>query len=322
MQKFGIFTETFRPLEFDDIVLPKRIKEIFENSDELNQHYLFYSGAPGSGKTSLARILSTKYDTLYLNISDDSGVDVIRTKIKNHALNASIVQGDYRQKVIILDEIEGASDSFFNALRGVIEQFADEVRFIATTNHINKIPIPIQSRFFTVCFEADGPEEEKEILLGLIKRTAYILKTIGIQPDSKETLIEFVKRNFPDMRKIISKTQAFHDSGKKILTMEDILKSTYLFKDLFSLCVEKPNPNKDYAEITEAYKGKVDDVIYSLGTEFPKWLLENDKLNSLQLMDVIKIVNQISSQRKNVIDEVLNLIDCVFQIQLIFSKKG
>jgi DNA polymerase III delta prime subunit len=322
MPEFGIFTETFRPLTLEELVLPKRIKDIFEKGEELNQNYLFYSSAPGSGKTTLTRILSEKYDTLYLNISDESGVDIIRTKIKNHCTNSSILQGDYRQKVIILDEVEGASDSFFNALRGVIEQFAEDVRFLATTNHINKIPIPIQSRFFTVCFEADSDSEEKEILLGLIKRTAYIAKTVGISFEDKNVLINFVKLNYPDMRKIISKIQAFHDSGKTKLTEEDILKSTYMFTDLFTLCVSKPNPNKNYSEIVEAYKGKVDDVIYSLGTEFPKWLIENNHANSLELMDVVRIVNETSSQRKLVIDEVLNLIDCVFKLQMIFNKKG
>lgn len=319
MKNFGIFSETFRPLNLEELVLPRRILKLFENNEELNQHYLFYSSTPGSGKSTLARILSSKYDTLYLNISDDSGVDVIRTKIKNHALNSSILNGEYIQKVIILDEIEGASDSFFNALRGVIEQFAIDVRFIATTNYINKIPIPIQSRFFTICFEAVDEKEEKEILLGLIKRTAYVLKTIGMTTN-KEILIEFVKRNYPDMRKILNKIQSFYDSGIKMLTMEDILKSTYMFKELFSLCTDKPNPNKDFSEIVEAYKGRSDDVLYSLGTEFPKWLIENNKLNSLQLMDVVKIVNEASFKRRKVIDEMLNLIDCVFQIQLIFNK--
>ena len=75
-----LFTEKFRPKNLDQMILPTRIEKLVE-SGELHQNILFY-GPPGLGKTSLAKVLTEKYPTLYINVSDETGVDVIREKIK------------------------------------------------------------------------------------------------------------------------------------------------------------------------------------------------------------------------------------------------
>lgn len=320
----GIFTEEFRPTKLEHIVLPNRISSMFAEADTLNQHYLFYSGIPGSGKTTLCKILGSRYtndksDVLYINVSDESGVDTIRHKIKNFASSMSVFANEYQPKIIILDEIDGASDQFYKALRGVIEQFSKNVRFLATCNYINKIPEAMQSRFLCVKFEPENKEEESEILKGLIKRTLGICKLANIKIEPI-VAVELVKKTFPDMRKVLNKIQSFHVSGVTSVTMEDIEKTSYAFVDLFNLCISEPNPTKNYIEIMDAYRGKADDIIMSLGSEFPGWLFENKPDIGTEIMDVVSVVNDASYKRKFVIDDMINLLDCIFKIQRVFNK--
>lgn len=328
METINLYTEKFRPKTLEEMVLPKRIRSIFEGKTELNQHYLFYSNIGGAGKTTLAKAIANMFDpdgqnTLYINISDESGVDTIRNKIKNFGSNGSVFGGSYKQRIIILDEMDKASEQFYAALRGVMEDdvFIEKVRFIGTCNHINKIPTQVSdSRFTAINFQAEDKEEEKEILKGLVKRTYSIMKKVGFNVET-DVVVKFVKLNFPDMRKILNKIQLLKNQNITDVTLDIVKKSAYSFSELFELCISKPNPEKNYSEIIDVYKGKSDEIIVSLGEEFPKWLLEKKAGYSTELMDVINIVNEGSYKRRFVIDEMVNLLDIIFKIQKVFNSK-
>lgn len=105
-----LFTEKFRPKNFEQMILPKRIGDLVKGG-ELHQNLLFY-GPPGLGKTSLAKVITSKYPTLYINVSDESSVDVIRDRIKTWCATSSIMDGADQIKVVLLDEMDGASDQF------------------------------------------------------------------------------------------------------------------------------------------------------------------------------------------------------------------
>ena len=154
-----LFTEKFRPKNLEQMILPDRIRKSV-GTGELHQNYLFY-GSPGLGKTSLAKVLANNYPYLYINVSDESSVDVIREKITNWCSTISLLDGAERFKVVVLDEMDGASDQFYKALRATIEKFADTARFIGTCNYINKVPDPVQSRFTCISFDFLSKEEEK-----------------------------------------------------------------------------------------------------------------------------------------------------------------
>jgi len=97
-----LFTERYRPKTLDQLILPSRIRKSFGNG-ELHQNFLLF-GSPGLGKTSSAKVLAANYPTLYINVSDESSVDVIRDKITNWCSTISLMDGAERYKVVILDE--------------------------------------------------------------------------------------------------------------------------------------------------------------------------------------------------------------------------
>ena len=312
-----LFTEKFRPKKLEHIIIPKRIEDLVKNG-KLHQNFLFY-GPPGLGKTSLAKIITKNYPTLYINVSDESSVETIRERIKKWCSTSSIMDGKEQIKAVLLDEMDGASDQFYKALRATIEKFADVARFVGTCNYINKVPEPIQSRFTLVNFDFTNKQEEKEVFLKMCSRIYGITKKIGISID-KHALIEFVKRNFPDMRKILNKVQSWYIMGIKEIKLEDIKQLNYSFSDIFKLCMQEPNPYENYKFLVSNYSTKVDEVLSSLGNEFPEYIRENfsDKIDKIPLIIIEVAYHQ--AQRTQVIDPVITMLSCIFKIQNIINS--
>jgi DNA polymerase III delta prime subunit len=313
-----LFTEKYRPKNLDQLILPTRIRKAF-GEGELHQNFLLY-GSPGLGKTSSAKVLAANYPTLYINVSDESSVDVIREKITNWCSTISLMDGAEKYKVVILDEIDGASDQFNKALRATIEKFAHTARFIATCNYINKVPEPVQSRFNCISFDFISIEEEKEVMVEFIKRTWSILKAAEIKIE-KEAVIEFVKRNFPDMRTILNKVQSFVIQGVTEIKVEDIKKLNYSFADIFQkVCGDKIDPTETYQFLMVNYGSKVDDVLAALGSELPEYIRENHPKFIAKIPQIVIKAAHYQSQRTQVIDPAISMLAAVYECQMILSN--
>lgn len=311
-----LFTEKFRPTELAGMILPERIKKEVENG--LQQNILLYSSA-GRGKTTLAKILAKDFDTLYLNISDEGGIDTIREDIASFCTSMSVFNGKEQMKCIILDEMDGGSEKFYKALRATIEKYANVARFIGTCNYITKIPEPIQSRFQCINFEFESKEEEKQVKVGYIKRVIAIFKKYGITI-SQDAAIEFVNRNFPDMRTILNKIQSFYVKGIKEIKIEDIKEINYTYNEVFDMVMKEPSPEANYKLIMSNYATKVDDILGSFGTEFPNYLKEHNEAKLAKLPQVIITVAEYQAQKSVVIDPVISLLACCFKIQQILNS--
>lgn len=326
------FTEIFvKNLKIgDEIITEKGIESVitieetehFEEMYDLeissNEHR-YYTNGILSHNTSLAKVLASNFPYLYINVSDESSVDIIRDKITTWCSSISLLDGTEKYKVVILDELDGASDQFYKALRATIERFADTARFIGTCNYINKVPDPVQSRFTIINFDLINKEEEKEVMVEYIKRTWGIFKQAGIEIE-KEAVIEFVKRNFPDFRAILNKIQTFVIQGVTKIEPDDIKKLNYSFSDIYELICTKNDPTENYKFLMTNYSSKVDDVLTSLGNEFPNYLKDNypTKLNKLPQI-IIKIAHY-QSQRIQVIDPSISMLACVYEIQTILNS--
>jgi DNA polymerase III delta prime subunit len=318
MSKNRLLTEVLRPKKIDQLILPDRIRAILGDGT-LKQNYLFYGG-PGLGKTSAAKVLAANYPYIYINCSDETGVDTVREKINKWCSTISVMDGAEAIKVVILDELDGVSDQFFKALRGTIEKFADQARFIGTCNYFNKIPDAMHSRFTLVNFDFLDPEEEEIVYQEQVKRASTVLTKLNITHNT-EAVEELVKRCLPDMRKLFNRIQTMQISGVTELTRDSIMKTEWSFEDIFKLCAGTPDPYNNYIFLINQYGSRVDDVLGALGDEFPKWLEEKypSKINFLPGIIVEVAAHQ--AQRVHVIDPAISMISCIFKIQTILNSK-
>lgn len=317
MSKNRLLTEVLRPKKLDQLILPPRIRAIFGDGT-LKQNYLLYGG-PGLGKTSAAKVLAGAYPYIYINCSDETGVDTVREKITKWCSTISVMDGQESIKVVILDELDGVSDQFFKALRGTIEKFAEQARFIGTCNYFNKIPDAMHSRFTLVNFDFLDGEEESFIYNEQIKRASTVLNKLNIS-HTPEGVEELVKRCLPDMRKLFNRIQTMQISGMTELTKESIMKTEWSFEDVFKLCAGAPDPYKNYTFMINQYGSRVDDVLGAFGDEFPKWLSEKQPAKVAHLPMIIVEVAKHQAQRTQVIDPAVTMLSCVFTIQSILNK--
>ena len=312
-----LFTEKYRPKNLDDLILPDLVMSKFK--DGLVQNMLL-SGSPGTGKTSCAKAIVNQFKLpyLYINASTDTSVDVIRTRITDFCSTVSIMDAPGMFKVVILDEVDGVSDQFFKALRATMETFASNSRFIATCNYINKLPDPILSRFEVINFDFDK-QEESELTKKYIKRVYQICGSEGMTIE-KPALVEFVRRNFPDLRRTLNKLQGYKTQGNTNITLDDVKKFNSVYKDIFELVFNETDPAKNYQLLVSNYGNKVDDVLQTLGEEFIEYI-QQEKLQYVKhIPQIIITVAKHQAQRVHVIDPVITMLSCVYEIQSIVNS--
>lgn len=310
----ALFTEKYRPKNLDDLILPERVMNKFK--DGLTQNVLF-AGSPGTGKTSTAKAIINQFELpyLYINASTDTSVEVIRTRITDFCSTMSILDDRNKFKVVILDEVDGVSDQFFKALRATMEQFAANSRFIATCNYINKLPDPILSRFEVINFDFDK-SEESELTKKYIKRVYDICGKEGMTIQ-KPALVEFVKRNFPDLRTTLNKLQGYKSQGTTDITVDDVVRFNSVYKDIFELIFNETDPVKNYKLLVSEYGNRVDEVLQSLGSDFVEYIQAERTGNIKHIPQIVITVAEHQAQRTNVIDPIITMLSCVYKIQEI-----
>ena len=307
-----LFTEKYRPSTLEELILPDAVMNKFK--DGLVQNMLL-TGSPGTGKTSCAKAIVNQFKLpyLYINASTDTSVDVIRTRITDFCSTVSIMDEPGMFKVVILDEVDGVSDQFFKALRATMETFASNSRFIATCNYINKLPDPILSRFEVINFDFDK-EEENELTKKYIRRVYDICKQEDMTIE-KEALVEFVRRNFPDLRSTLNKLQGFKTQGTNHITVGDVKKFNSVYKDVFELIFKETDPAKNYQLLVSNYANRTDDILQTLGAEFVEYIQQEQLQSVKHIPQIIISVAKHQSQRVHVIDPVITMLSCVYEIQ-------
>jgi DNA polymerase III delta prime subunit len=207
-----LWVEKYRPRTLADCILPADQKKIFQEmlSKGEIQNMLLCGGA-GMGKTTIARALCEELQTDYIiiNGSEESGIDVLRTKIKQFA---STVSFSGKPKVVILDEADYLNpNSTQPALRAFMEEFSNNCRFILTCNFKNRIIPPLHSR--TAVIEFKLPKTEKPKIAALFfKRVTEILSIENVTADSK-VIAKVIEKHFPDYRRILNELQRYSASG-------------------------------------------------------------------------------------------------------------
>jgi replication factor C small subunit len=295
-----LWCERYRPISLEQYVgndtLKTKIKQYIDTNDI--PHLLLY-GTAGTGKTTLAKLLtnSIKCDTLYINASDENGIDTVRVKIKNFASNI----GFNPLKVIILDEADYFTPAAQAGLRNTMETFSSHTRFILTCNYHERIIEPIQSRCQTFCVT---PPTKKDVAAKLVA----ILKKENVVFD-KEGVILLVNTHYPDIRAIINTSQRNVIDGVLKLAKEDVLEGDVKVKVVEFLKIE------DSQESFAAIRQLLADYGIKNFADFYTVLFEKvDEYAPSNVADVIIILADGQFQDVSVVDKEICFMSTVIKI--------
>lgn len=306
-----ILEEKYRPQRLSDIVLTDELRQFFENCIKQKDipNLLFY-GEAGIGKTSLASIISNELnaDFKYINGSKFRGIDVLRNEITNFISTYSLDESDVPFKIVYIDEAEKMTKDFQEALKVDMEEMSRNARFIFSTNNVSKIIDPLRSRFEQGSFNLipSDREKRKKIAVGYLNRLFYILDNEKIEYD-KIVIMELVKKNFPDIRRMVGSLGKYIRiyPGEKI--DEKILEfGKGLSDDLIKALI-----NKNVKELRklandvspETFYKEFDEVMYKIIKDTPE-----------NIVNATMILAQYAYQDGVSIDNLINLKACLLTL--------
>jgi DNA polymerase III delta prime subunit len=217
-----LWVEKYRPTKVSETILPTRLKDVFQKMVETGElQNMMFAGSAGLGKTTVAKALCNELslDYILINGSEEGNIDTLRGKIKQFASTVSL-QGGY--KVIILDEADYLNpQSTQPALRGFIEEFSDNCRFILTCNFKNRIIEPLHSRCGVYEFNTTK-KDMAELAAQFFKRFISILDQEGI-PYEQKAVADLIMKHAPDWRRVLNEGQrrSLNQSGINSETAND-----------------------------------------------------------------------------------------------------
>ena len=300
-----LWVEQYRPKTIDDCILPDSLKTLFKSfikKGELSN--LLFSGTPGIGKTTVAKALCEELncDWIMINGSEEGGIDVLRNKIKNFASTVSLSGG---KKVVILDEADYLNpQSTQPAMRGFVEEFHKNCRFILTCNFKNRIIEPLHSRFSNIEFKVN-PKDKPKLATKLFERAVYILKEQNISYEDK-VLAELIKKHFPDFRKLINELQRYSVSG----TIDAGILVNVSDENLKSLLTHLKN--KEFSDMRKWVVNNLDNDPVKIFRKIYDSMYEN--LQPETIPHAVLIIADYQYKSAFVADQEINLVACLTEL--------
>ena len=297
-----LWVEKYRPKNISDIILPDNLKETFTKivqSGEMPN--MLFTGTAGLGKTTVAKALCNQMglDWILINGSEEGNIDTLRGKIKQFASSVSL-QGGY--KVVILDEADYLNpQSTQPALRGFIEEFANNCRFILTCNFKNRIIEPLHSRCGVYEFNTTK-KGMVNLCMNFMDRAKTILTDEGVNFDEK-VLAELIMKFAPDWRRVLNELQRQAFNGKITGVNNDVNNFNELFDHLKSKDFKKMRKwvtdNMDI-EATAIFRGIYDQMY--------------DYLKPQSIPQLVLILADYQYKQAFVADHELNIVACMTEI--------
>ena len=305
MREEFLWVEKYRPKSIEECILPEGLKKTFlefiENKEIPN---LLLCGTAGVGKTTVARALCEhlNVDYIMINGSEESGIDVLRNKIKTFASTVSLSGG---RKVVLLDEADYLNpQSTQPALRGFIEEFSGNCGFIFTCNFANRIITPIHSRTSVIDFKTKKNELPK--LAGqFLVRVKNILSIENIEYDEK-VVAELIMKHIPDWRRVLNELQRYGASG----TIDVGILTDFSQVNIENLC--KYLKEKDFGNIRKWAVDNLDNDPHLLYRKIYDVLIT--KLKPESVASVVLIIADYVYKSAFVVDQEINMIACLTMI--------
>ena len=300
-----LWVEKYRPETIEDAILPFELKQTFQQFvDNRNCPNLLLSGSAGCGKTTVAKAMLEQLGCTYMMIngSEESGIDVLRNKIKNFA---STVSMDGNRKYVILDEADYLNpQSTQPALRGFIEEFSKNCGFILTCNFKNRIIEPLHSRCSSIEFRIP-PEEKPQLAMDFMQRCVNILDTENVKYD-KKVVATLIQKFFPDWRRVLNELQRYSasgeiDAGILVNLSEDSVKELLSFLK-----------NKEFTNVRRWIVNNLDNDPSRIYRRIYDSLYDN--LDGRTIPNAVLVLADYSYKSAFVADQEINLLACMTEL--------
>ena len=301
-----LWVEKYRPRTVSDCVLPESTKQVFQQIvDKGEIPNMMFTGTAGLGKTTIAKAICNQLgcDYIIVNGSEEGNIDTLRNKIKRFASTVSLA-GDV--KVVILDEADYLNpQSTQPALRGFIEEFSDNCRFILTCNFKNRIIEPLHSRCGVYEFNITK-KDLPELCVKFLQRSQMILKEENVEVPDTKLLAEVIMRFAPDWRRVLGELQ--RSSGSGVLDLSSLgSKANGNYDSLFASL-----KSKDFKKMRAWVSNNIDvdsSVIF-------RSIYDNmyEKADPSSIPQLVLILADYQYKNAFVADHELNMVACMTEI--------
>ncbi|MEE3078883.1 MAG: AAA family ATPase [Bdellovibrionota bacterium] len=300
-----LWVEKYRPQVIEDVILPENLSEQFKHLvDSKELPNMLFTGSAGTGKTTVAKALCKELglDYILINASEEGNIDTLRNKIKQFASSISL-QGGY--KVVILDEADYLNaQSTQPALRGFIEEFSNNCRFILTCNFKNRIITPLHSRCSVYEFNTSKKDMAK-LASFFMKRLINILNKEQVKYDEK-SLADLIMKYAPDWRRIINESQRLSHKGIHTSSNSGNISSD-VYSDLFLNL-----KNKDFKKMRSWVVNNIDvDAVAIFRGIYDRM---QDHISPQSIPQLVLLLADYQYKNAFVADHELNVVACLTEI--------
>jgi len=302
-----LWVEKYRPQTIDDCILPVSLKKTFKDMVAKGEpQNLLLSGTAGTGKTTVAKALCNDIgvDYIVINCSENGNIDTLRTDIRQFASTISLSES---KKAVILDEFDYSNaQSIQPALRGAIEEFSGNCRFIITCNYKSRIIEPIHSR--CTCLDFALPTAEKPAIASkMLERCVYILNNEGIKHD-KKVLGQLIMKHFPDFRRILNELQRYGVSG----TIDEGILSNFTEIEIKNLMASMKA--KDFAGVRKWVVSNMD----ASQTEIFRKIYDNlyENISPSSIPESVLVLADYQYKSAFVADQEINMVACLVELMM------
>ena len=306
MREEFLWVEKYRPKTISECVLPVRIEKSFQEFVDNKQiPNLLLHGSAGVGKTTVAQALCEQVsgqNSIIINASEESGIDVLRNKIKGFAVTGSLFSG---RKMIILDEADYLHpQSTQPALRRLMEEHSRNCGFILTCNYPSKIILPLHSRCTVIDFKITQSEQDI-IKESFVERVKYILETENISYET-DVVVELTDKYLPDLRRILNELQKSATSG--IIDIETL--QDYEAVSIDELCdLLKQNRFDEVRQwVVENQEGEPTALLRKIYDSL------SEMLEPESVPGAVVIISDYSYKSTLVSDQEINLVACMVEL--------